>query len=322
MSYPTYMNIKNIDIEYNGIPIKIELLNVKHMNPHYHESSLEFVYCLKGRIYLHSGFQHFTLGVNDICSIDCRDIHCFHSTEDNLVLFCHIDLKSCSMPFDYLKYVFFACETANSYPYQREALEWLEKTFLTLAFIQSDPQTVIMPDYRSIVDEIIAKMLRYFNYYTYLDNEGYINQALYDRFHNILIYCQQHYNERINISHLAKQEHISKNYMSQFIRKTNVKNFNSIIKFIRCYEAEHMMLTTDVSIADASYACGFSDPKYFYPFFKFMWGCTPKQHRDWYRNFMSQNDDFYTYKQDAVFAFMKKHIPLWLVNNTIIKQGE
>ena len=128
-------------------------------------------------------------------------------------------------------------------------------------------------------------LLQYFNWFNYENQDEYMNEDLYERFHRVLAYCMEHYNEKISISQLAKAEHISKNYFSQFIAGTVFKNFSTMIKYIRCYEAEHLLLTTDKPNAEIAYECGFSDPKYFYAAFKQLWGCTPSEHRIKYETY-------------------------------------
>lgn len=314
------MDIKDIEIKYDNSPIHIELCSVRHMNPHFHEKSLEFVYCLKGKVSLFTSFQKFTIEENQICSIDSRDIHCLHSDEDNLILFCHINLSNVSKPFDFLQYVFFACESFNSYPYQQSSLKWLERTLLSFAYVKYGDDVGFYPDYGKTADEIIAVMMRYFNYYTYFNSDGYFNDVMYERFQRMLAYCHKNFHKKINISQIAKRENISKNYASQFLRKTNVKSFSSILKFIRLYETEHLMLTDDISIAEASYACGFSDPKYFYPAFKEWYGRTPKEHRNWYRDFMKQETDMYYPNRQECFEFLEKYITEWFLRDTVISQ--
>ena len=316
------MNIKDIAIKYDDGPINIELCSVRHMNPHFHQTSIEFIYCLRGSVSLFTSFQKFTINENQICSIDSRDIHCLESDDDNLILFCHIDISNLDTHFDFLQYVFFACESFNSYPYQKDSLKWLERTFISLAYLKYGSDKKITPDLDRTANQIISVMLRYFNYYTYLNVDGYFNDAMYERFQRILAYCHKNYNKKINISQIALKENINKNYMSQFLRKSNVKNFNSLLKFIRCYETEHLLLTSDISIAEASYECGFSDPKYFYPCFREWFGCTPKEHRNWYREFMKHETEICYPERDESFAFLEKHITERFLNDTVIRKKQ
>ena len=127
------MDIKDIEIKYDNSPIHIKLCSVRsYESVIFTKSLLNLCNCLKGKVSLFTSFQKFTIEENQICSIDSRDIHCLHSDEDNLILFCHINLSNVSKPFDFLQYVFFACESFNSYPYQQSSLKWLERTFSPL----------------------------------------------------------------------------------------------------------------------------------------------------------------------------------------------
>lgn len=323
------MEIIEEEIAYKANdPLDVQLYRIQHMAPHFHENSMEFIYCIKGTVDFYAGFQQGTLTAGQIFSIDCRDIHTLHSDFDNIVMTVHLNLKGLDKDFEFLRYVYFACESQHCYPYQAESMKWLQHTFLSLALARGidsgasasgefiDPAAEI--DYRLTANKIISIMLRYFNYYTYLNFDGYINPPLYDRFHRILIYCHKNFREKISVSQLAAEEHISRNYVSQFLRKTNFNSFNLMIKFIRCYEAENLLLTTQMSVADISFACGFSDPKYFYSAFKIHWGCTPAEHRRKYKKLSDLGTDFAPLSDSEKIHVLKNCIVRQIIKESLL----
>lgn len=109
-----------------------------------------------------------------------------------------------------------------------------------------------------------------------------MNQDLYDRFTRVLEYIINNYKEKITVSQLASREHMNRNYFSQFVSKTVFSSFSNMVNYIRCYNAEILLLTTEKSISDISFECGFSDPKYFYSAFKSLWHMTPNEDRERY----------------------------------------
>ncbi len=141
---------------------------------------------------------------------------------------------------------------------------------------------------------------------------------LHDRFYRVLAYCNEHFDQKISVSQLAASEHISRNYFSQFISKTVFKSFSLMIKYIRCYEAEHLLLTTDLPNSEIAYQCGFSDPKYFYATFKGWWGCTPTEHRGHYRACLEQTPRLTVLKEEEAEALLKDYITDWHLQKVFV----
>ncbi len=282
------MKLNEYTLRYkNNLPFQAELSKVSNIIPHHHGRELELVYCLDGNVHLEAADQKATLHAGQLHSIDFEDIHCLWSDEDNTTLIFHLDLTR--MPnWKYLKHIFFACEDQHLYPYQQQAMDLVKDIVLSLsyAYFTGDlrpPQRFDKP-----LKELIDTLLQYFNWFNYENQDDYMNVELYERFHRVLTYCLEHYEKKITVSQLAAQENINRNYFSQFIGKTVFSSFSNMVNYIRCYNAEKLLLTTDMPNAEISYACGFSDPKYFYTAFKDLWGCTPSEHRQQYEDYYQE----------------------------------
>ena len=280
------MEILNVTIPYReGIPCEATLCRVDRALPHYHPQDLVFVFCLRGTVHLVASDQKQTLTAGQIHSIDYRDIHYLWAEEDNEVLIFHLDLRNIPYDWEQIRYVFFACESNHCYAYQRDAMEAVKEMILSFSY-DFFVRRHAPEDYAGPVEFFSFYLLQYFNWFNYENQDEYMNEDLYERFHRVLAYCIDHYDQKISISHLAAAEHISKNYFSQFISNTVFRSFSNMIKYIRCYAAEYLLLTTDRPNADIAYECGFSDPKYFYSAFKQFWGCTPSEHRAHYEEYL------------------------------------
>ncbi len=282
------MEILFRDIDYrDGIPCEACLCRIDHSLPHSHPSDLEIVFCLEGEIHLVASDQEAVLRPGQIHSIDYRDIHYMYSDGDNLALIFHLDLKNIPYEWEQMQYVFFACESNHCYAYQQDAMNAVKDMILSFAYgylTRSYPPE----SYAGPVEFFTFYLLQYFNWFNYENQDEYMNEDLYERFHRVLAYCLDHYDQKISISQLAATEHISKNYFSQFISKTVFHSFSTMIKYIRCYEAEYLLLTTDKPNSEISYECGFSDPKYFYSAFRQLWGRTPTEHRKRYEDYFRE----------------------------------
>jgi len=308
------MLIKTNEIQYkHGLPFEAELSVIGNQYPHRHNTELELVYCLKGEIHLIASDQDYIISAGQIHSIDFRDIHFLSGSDDNLTLTFHLDLSSLSN-WEELKYVFFACESNHCFPYQKPALDRVKDIVLALSYIYFLDNTDYEDSCKASVEELGRTLLQYFNWFNYENNDEYMNQELYDRANRILIYIAENYKKKISVSHLAAREHINKNYFSQFISKTVFSSFSNIVNYVRCYNAESLLLTTDMSISEISFECGFSDPKYFYRAFKSLWNMTPTENRERYRlqceNAIKSKSST-TIEGSAATVLLKDYITLW-----------
>lgn len=303
------INEQIISYETNS-PYSIQLLNISHMNPHFHRKELELVYCLEGHVDLVAGHQKVRIHAGEIFSIDYRDIHYIYSTKRNVTLIFHLDLTRLDIPFETLSNIFFSCESNHCYPYQIPAMNRVKDILLTLAY-GSIPASETLPN------KLLSTLLDYFNWFNYENQTSQMNLELHERFYRVLNYCYNNYNKKITISQLAESEHITKNYFSQFINKTVFRSFSSMIKYIRCYEAEQLLLNTEMSIADISYACGFSDSKYLYAAFRQWWGTTPAEHRLNYASYMKEPESIEPIEQSDAQLFLREYITEWHIEKTL-----
>ena len=317
------MILKEYELHYkNDLPFHAELSKVTNLVPHRHEKELELVYCLEGSVHLEAAEQKVTLQAGQLHSIDFGDIHCLWSDDDNTTLIFHLDLSR--MPnWDYLEYVLFACEDQHLYPYQEQAMARVKDIVLTLSYNFFNDDLQDGDRFDAPLQELIDTLLKYFNWFNYENQDDYMNVDLYERFHRVLVYCLNNYEKKITVSQLASQENINRNYFSQFIGKTIFSSFSNMVNYIRCWHAEDLLLTTDMPNAEISYACGFSDPKYFYAAFKDLWGCTPSEHRQQYEEYYQEclrdpvnRKNETTLPDQNAASILKEFILNWHINKT------
>lgn len=126
----------------------------------------------------------------------------------------------------------------------------------------------------------------YFDWFNYINTYPNKNAELRSRFQQITAYCQKNYTKKVTISQLAKTVHINENYLSQFIKNSSFGSFSKMMGYIRCFAAQHLLLTTGYSVIEISNQCGFSDDKYFYKNFKLFFNKTPSQYRRWFAQYI------------------------------------
>ena len=315
------INVSEKCIDYNNnIFYESGFYDIRHIRPHYHYKDMEIVFCLKGHVNLVAGHQSVRVNAGEVFSIDCRDIHYIYSDTANLTLLFHLDLTKTHIPWEKLQNIFFSCESCHCYPYQQRAMNMVKDIILTLSFISCSHSDIEIASREKEINKLLCMfidiMYKYFNWFNYENQDEYVNDEMLDRFYRIISFCSENYYKKITISQLAAAEHIDKNYFSQYISKTVFSNFNAMISFIRCYEAEHLLLTTDKPNWEISYLCGFSDSKYFYRAFKSWWKSTPTEHRKRYDISMKKNNDVTKLTGEQAVDLLRDYITKWHMEKT------
>lgn len=312
--------IENEEITYiDNSPLGVRLYRAVHSTPHMHPDALELLYCLEGSVDLVSGYEQVSLSRGDVFSVDNEDVHCVYSDKPNLILSLYLDLTKMKDGYDYLTHIYFSCESPRLHSFQKQPMERLKDILLATAYLAmsedgggvggSAPEAAVSPQvYQDVAEDIMTLLLHYFDWFNFINDPSYANTWLQERFYRISSYCQENYMNKITIAEMARMEFVNPNYFSQFFRNTIFGGFNVMLNFIRCFSAEHLLLTTELPVSEISARCGFSDPKYFYKHFKRWWGRTPQQHRIWYKNYMKQAPDLFDLPAEESFEFLEKYM--------------
>ncbi len=308
---------KRIHFEHD-LNFHAQLLNIRHSLPHFHPQELQLFFCLEGAVNLVAGHQRVTIDAGELFSVDYDEIHYLHADRDNLVLVMSLDLKRMPISWNYLQRIFFACESSHCYPYQQAAMERVIDHVLALSFAYFHDEGRSY-DCAASVASLMDLLCQSFDWFTYDNQDDHSNPVMRERFYNALHYCMEHYHEKISAAFLAEQEHINPNYFSQFLSKTVFKSFKSMLLYIRCFKAEHLLLTTNMPNSEIAYACGFSDPKYMYRGFESWWNCSPREHRVHYQAYMSEETMEEKKEPPAAALLIKEYITHWHLKKAGIK---
>lgn len=313
--YTNIITNENSIQKIKNTPLGISFYNVTNIKPHRHETLLEIILCLKGNIQLISADQTIELREGDVFSIDCMDIHYLHSqNKNNIIMSLYIDLSQVDNSFEYLRYTFFTCRSDACNQYQKLPMYNITDTLLSIAYIYLSHESLNIHNltnlYSKLANKLINTMLSYFEWYDYMNTNpnNNTNNISRERFNRILKFCQQNYMNKITVSEIAGREFINENYLSQFLSKSPFQSFSNMINYIRCYQSETFLLTTNLPNIEISYKCGFSDPKYFYKNFKKWYGHTPSEHRNQYIQQSNTPPQYQILQNSDILYILEKHI--------------
>lgn len=92
-------------------------------------------------------------------------------------------------------------------------------------------------------------------------------------------FIRNHYMEHIGAEDIAAAAGYSPNYLSKKFRKSVGVGIHEYLVFIRLQCAALELVTTEDSVTEIAFRCGFSDSNYFKDAFKKKYGLTPREYR-------------------------------------------
>ena len=96
---------------------------------------------------------------------------------------------------------------------------------------------------------------------------------------NVQDYIQQHYDEQIALSELARLANMSPAAFSRFFKLRTGKSVTDFIIDYRLGMVIRSLVDTNQSISEICYGCGFNNLSNFNRIFKKKKGCSPKEFR-------------------------------------------
>jgi AraC-like DNA-binding protein len=109
-----------------------------------------------------------------------------------------------------------------------------------------------------------------------------------DTVKRILDYCMVHYREPLTLRVLSKNLHVSTSRLSHIFEEKVGLPFRYYLNYLRVLEACRLLLSTEKSVSDVAYSCGFDSIRSFNRNFLYIIGTTPTEYKKG-TNFGSSN---------------------------------
>lgn len=100
----------------------------------------------------------------------------------------------------------------------------------------------------------------------------------------ILEYIRIHYKDRITLSDMAEQFHLSSKYFSKYFKEHFHLTFSEYVGHLRIDRARELLENTDFSVTEIAAQCGFSGISFFIRRFTEANGCSPLKWRQQHKN--------------------------------------
>ena len=96
---------------------------------------------------------------------------------------------------------------------------------------------------------------------------------------DMIAFVQKNYGEKVSLSMLAEEFHLSEKYVSWYFKEHFSISFTQYITHLRMTRAKDILLTTEQSITEVALSCGYQSVNLFIRNFKEMYGVTPLKYR-------------------------------------------
>jgi two-component system, response regulator YesN len=93
-------------------------------------------------------------------------------------------------------------------------------------------------------------------------------------------YINNNLEHDLSLTRIAQEVSLNPSYLSRWYKRATGKGISEYITEIRVECSQQLLLGTSLKMENISSKLGFSDPHYFYRFFKKAVGCTPQEFRD------------------------------------------
>lgn len=282
------MKLEKIEFENNS-PLKINIQSINRDTIHFHEDVTEIILPIKGSIEVKSNFEYIQVQEGDFLFVNNKCIHYIKGDDEAIVIKYYIDLNYFQEQFPYIKNMFFRnsifsedqiIESNFDIETKEKFIIYFRNLLLSLLLesINYDfkPETLL----DELIHKLVYQMIYEFNWLQFLRRDGdFINTDHLDRYHKIIKYIDDNFTSKITLDEIATQAFISKTYFSHFWKNLSSYSFRERINYERALKSEFLLLN-NMTIAEISEKCGFSDVKYYYRSFKKWYGCMPLEHRE------------------------------------------
>ena len=250
-----------------------------HIPVHWHDE-VEIIYIKKGVITIYIGDERFPAEGGDLFFVNTGELH-FMESEDMGVEYYTLLFPLTFLSFqieDALEQEVFLPLRHKKLLFPTRAKEMDTKEYMTniiceVIKINEEKQIGYQLRTRICLLELIERFLE----------EGTLRQAdiisTEGMQRELLAYIQAHYTEKITLTMLAREFHLSEKYISWYFKEHFNISFMQYVSHLRMTRAKHLLYATEQSITEIAFSCGYPSVNFFIRSFKDIHGITPLQYR-------------------------------------------
>lgn len=250
-----------------------------HIPVHWHDE-VEIIYIKKGNIIIYIGEEKFMASEGDLFFVNTGELH-FMESEDM-----GVEYYTILFPLKFLSFQMEdALEQEVFMPLRQKKLLLTTrvKEIETEKYMTHMIQKVIKINeekpkgYQLKTRILLLEVIEEFLAKDSLRQADITSKTEMQR--ELLAYIQEHYTEKITLSMLAQEFHLSEKYISWYFKEHFYISFMQYVSHLRMTKAKHLLYSTEYSITEIAFSCGYPSVNFFIRSFKEVHGITPLQYR-------------------------------------------
>lgn len=251
--------------------------------PHIH-SALEFIYVLEGEYKIYANDIEFFMSKGDLCLFRSGTIHRTYGLNQNggsyfvmkiepsIILNLTNSEYGISYVMQFMLYnesskVLWTADELSESEIKR-AVEGILKEHNSSDF----GNELAMKIYAS---RLLLEILRYENSKGHAFDIYSSDISLTKQIYKAIVFINNNYSKEITASDCADYINMSYSYFSRSFKRITGKSFKEYLNQIRINQAEKLLLSTDKSVTDICFSCGYNNVSYFISQYKLLRGKTP-----------------------------------------------
>ena len=131
------------------------------------------------------------------------------------------------------------------------------------------------PGFRAVISGYMTVLFSLMFRVMILPTENDVTSLQHFKMNDVMLYIEEHLNEKISVSELAKRSFYNPSYFGRLFREYSGMSLNDFIHQKRITKASELLHETDISVENIATTVGYNDLKLFYRQFKEQMGTTP-----------------------------------------------
>jgi len=251
---------------------------------HWHDD-IEWIHILKGCMCYYINGKHLMLYENDSLMVNARQMHYGYSYEKQdcfyLCILFHPSLFGNNQTLlqkyvtpiiknDSLEYLYFDSN--------EEEGKKISKLLTQIVWLKEQSQDGYEMEVIALMQILWAKLLQSKKLLPMEDGQQMKDDLKLHK--DMISFLYQHYNEKITLEEIAAAGHISRSKCCRIFKHYLQQSPISFLNTYRLKVSCNLLDSTDKSITEIAFACGFNHLSYFSKNFYNHYGCTPREYRE------------------------------------------
>ena len=252
---------------------------MKEQNYHYHDY-IEFLYALDADVNVWISGEPHRMVTGELVVINSGEMHTLSFNRDSRYICVKFSPKVLYFDDNSLfefKYVTpFLSDGAHQKLFRRDDFEGVDIHELCVRILEEwkNKKPAFELSIRADILKIFMGIFRYWE----KENLFHTESVMTENIRKALLYISEHF-DSVTESEVASFCGLSYNHFSTSFKKSVGRSFNDYVTLIRLNEAERLIVSSDKSITEIAFSCGFSSTSHFISRFKAQKGVTPYQLR-------------------------------------------